>query len=236
MSGFGAILRKELREYFAAPIAPVLLATFWALTGYFFSFNLFIVNAVHMVTSFHNMSLLLLLLMPLMTMRIFAEENKSGTLELLMTLPLTEVQIVLGKYAAAAIVLLLMLAGTSTAVVPLILFGKPDLGPVLGGYLGIALLGSAFAAIGLFVSSMCTNQIVAAAITWAVLLGLWFADYAAGIGWAPALAPVFSHLSFSVHYIDLIRGVFSSASLAYFGSIVVVSLVASIVVLRERRL
>ncbi|MEZ5661288.1 MAG: ABC transporter permease subunit [Burkholderiaceae bacterium] len=236
MSGFTAILRKELREYFAAPIAPVLLAAFWALTGYFSSFNLFIVNAVHMVTSFHNMSLLLLLLMPLMTMRTFAEENKSGTFELLMTLPLTEVQIVLGKYAAAAIVLLLMLAGTATAVVPLVLFGQPDLGPVLGGYMGIALLGSAFAAIGLFVSSMCTNQIVAAAITWAVLLGLWFADYAANIGWMPELGPVFRHLSFSVHYIDLIRGVFSNAALAYFGSIVVVSLVATIVVLRERRL
>lgn len=214
-SGTVAVLRKELRQAFGTPIAYALIAVFWAASGYFFSFSLFLANVTEMVTTFHNMSILLLLLVPLLTMRSFADESAAGTLELLMTLPLGSSAIVLGKLVAAELVLLVMIAGSVTALVPLLLFASPDLGPVLGGYLGVLLLGTAFVGIGLFVSSLCGSQIVAAAVTWAVLLLLWFLDYGAALSGGYGLSLLLRHLSFSEHYLDLIRGVVTSGTVAY---------------------
>jgi len=235
MIRFAAILRKELTEYFATPIAYAVMIVFWVVSGYFFSFNLFFVNTMNMVTAFHNMSILLILVAPLITMRVFSEEAKTGTLELLLTLPLSEVQIVCAKFLASLLVMLLMLAGTATAVVPLLLFGEPDLGPIVGGYLGIALLGTAFLAIGVLVSSFGRNQIVAALVTWAVIVLLWFADYAAGLHIDYTLTRLATHLSFSIHTVDLIRGVLNSTTVVYFASIVVAALTLTVLSLQGRR-
>ncbi len=235
MTALWALFIKELREYFATPIAFVLLAVFWALTGWFFSFGLFFVNVAQMVGSFHNMSLLLLLVMPLLTMRVFAEENKSGTMELLLSLPLAEWQIVLAKFAAAFLMLLIMLAGTATAVLPLLLFAQPDLGPILGGYIGITLLGAAFMGVGMLMSSLTGNQIVAALLTWCVLTLLWFADYASALDALPGLRGLFLHLSFSVHYVDVIRGVINLATVCYFLSVLGLSLALTTLLLKARR-
>jgi len=235
MTALWALFVKELREYFATPIAFVLLAVFWALSGWFFSFGLFFVNVAQMVGSFHNMSLLLLLVMPLLTMRIFAEENKSGTLELLLSLPLAEWQIVLAKFAGALVMLLIMLAGTASAVLPLVLFAQPDLGPILGGYIGIALLGMAFMGVGMLMSLLTANQIVAALLTWGLLTLLWFADYASALDGFPGLRGLFLHLSFSVHYVDVIRGVINLGTVCYFLSVLGVSLVLTTVLLKGRR-
>ena len=235
MNAFFALFVKELREYFATPIAFVLLAVFWALAGWFFSFSLFFVNVAQMVGSFHNMSLLLLLVMPLITMRVFAEENKSGTMELLLSLPLLEVQIVLAKFAAAFVMLLVMLAGSATAVLPLVLYAQPDLGPIVGGYLGITLLGAAFMGVGMLLSALTSNQIVAALLTWGVLTLFWFADYAATMDALPGLRGLFLHLSFSVHYVDVIRGVINVGTVCYFVSVLVVSLTLTVLALKLRR-
>ena len=235
MTALWALFIKELREYFATPIAFVLLAVFWALTGWFFSFGLFFVNVAQMVGSFHNMSLLLLLVMPLLTMRVFAEENKSGTMELLLSLPLAEWQIVLAKFAAAFVMLLIMLAGTATAVLPLLMFAQPDLGPILGGYIGITLLGAAFMGVGILMSSLTSNQIIAALLTWCVLTLLWFADYASAMDALPGLRGLFLHLSFSVHYVDVIRGVINLATVCYFLSVLGVSLALTTLLLKARR-
>ena len=235
MNAFVALYLKELRELFAAPIAFVLLAVFWALAGWFFSFGLFFVNVAQMVGTFHNISLLLLLVMPLVTMRVFAEENKSGTIELLLSLPLTEVQIVLAKFTSAFTLLLLMLAGSASAVLPLMLYAQPDLGPIVGGYLGIAMLGAAFIGVGLLVSALTTNQIVAALVTWGALTLLWFADYAATIDALPGLRRLFLHLSLSAHYVDVIRGVLNLGTLVYFASALAVSLALTVAVLKGRR-
>lgn len=235
MTALRALFVKELREYFATPIAFVLLAVFWALSGWFFSFGLFFVNVAQMVGSFHNMSLLLLLVMPLLTMRVFAEENKTGTMELLLSLPLAEWQIVLAKFGAAFVMLLVMLAGTATSVLPLVLYAQPDLGPIVGGYLGITLLGAAFMGLGMLMSSLTSNQIVAALLTWGVLTLLWFADYASALDAVPGLRGLFLHLSFSVHYVDVIRGVINSATVVYFLSVLLVSLALTALGLKGRR-
>ncbi|MFA7667107.1 MAG: ABC transporter permease subunit [Burkholderiaceae bacterium] len=235
MSGLAAIFTKELREYFAMPIALAVVACFWVLCGYLFSFNLFFVSAAQMVTAFHNMTILMILVMPLLTMRIFAEENKSGTIELLLTLPLHDVAIVVGKYLAGLLILALMLAGTATAVIPLAAFGRPDYGPIVGGYIGIFAFGAMFLAIGIAVSSACSNQVIAALITWSLLVLLWFLDYPAALDLVPGMSPVFMHLSLSAQHVDLIRGVLSGSALVYFGSVVLLSLTIAVQMLRWRR-
>jgi ABC-2 type transport system permease protein len=235
MSGCLAILRKELRQYFGTPIAYVLIAVFWAASGYFFSFSLFLANVLEMVTTFHNMSILLLLLMPLLTMRSFAEESAVGTLELLMALPLGPAAIVFGKFLAAEFVLIVMLVGSATALVPLLFFGAPDLGPILGGYIGVLLLGSAFVGIGLSISSLCSNQIVAATLTWAVLLLLWFIDYGAKVAGGYTLTLLLRHLSVSQHYLDLIRGILPLSTIAYLLALTVLSVAVTVQGLQWRR-
>ena len=235
MKGTVAVFLNELALYFSSPIGYILMAVFWGVSGYFFSFNVFFVNAAHMVTAFHNMSVLLLLLMPLATMRIFAEENKSGTMELLLTLPLGESAIVMGKFLAALFVLSAMLIGTAAAVIPLLLYSNPDLGPIIGGYAGVFLLGVTFLAIGMFISSLSSNQIVAAIVTWALLTLLWFADYGSMLFTDYSLVRIFRHVSFSVHYLDLIRGVITGDAIAYFLGLVALMLIGSCQSLRWRR-
>ena len=235
MNGFTAVYIKEIRQYFATPIPYVLLAVFWALMGYYFSFNVFFVNVAQMVNAFHNMSIMLLLIVPLVTMRIFAEENRSHTIELLMTLPLDEAGIVFGKYLASLTLLFFMLLGTATALVPLTAFGQPDLGPVLGGYIGIALLGATFLAVGILISSLCENQLVAALLTWATLLLFWYVDYVSNFAPNLETAKLIRHLSFSIHYIDLIRGILPLATVVYFITVIVFATTLTVQILKARR-
>ena len=235
MNGFVCLLRRELRHYFVTPIAYALLAVFWAASGFFFSFNALFVSAVDMVTAFHNMSLLLMLIMPLVTMRAFAEERQQATLELLLTLPFGEPAIVAAKYCAILVMVVLMLAGSALAIVPLAIYGAPDYGPILGGYVGVFLLAAAFAAIGLVLSALTANQIVAALVTWGVLLMMWFIDYAAALAPLRPFSSMIMHVSFSVQYLDLIRGVIPLAALVYFLSVVAVGVVTATQILRARR-
>ena len=141
----------------------------------------------------------------------------------------------LAKYLALLVVLALMLGGSALAVVPLALFGTPDYGPIVGGYVGVFLLAAAFAAIGLAASSCAANQVVAAVLTWALLLLLWFIDYAAALDGAGAAARWLQHVSFSVQYLDLIRGVLTRAAVVYFGSVIALGLVLATALLRARR-
>ncbi|MGH1485500.1 MAG: ABC transporter permease [Cellvibrionaceae bacterium] len=236
MKGFSAILRNELVIYFTSPIGYILIGIFWAASGYFFSFNVYFVNAAHMVTSFHNMSLLLMLILPLITMRVFSEEVKMGTMELLLTLPISEVGILAGKLVAILLILLAMLGGTAVAVLPLMLYGNPDIGPIIGGYIGVFLIALGFIGIGFFVSSLSSNQVVAAVVSWAVILLLWFIDFGASISSDYTLVAIFQHLSLSIHYIDLIRGVIDYSSVAYLLGLFFLLMVGTIQALKLKRL
>ncbi len=233
---WATLFQRELTHYFVTPIAYVIIAAFWAASGFFFSFNALFVSAVDMVTAFHNMSLLLMLMMPLVSMRTLAEERQNHTLELLLTLPLGDTVIVLAKYTALLVVLSMMLAGSALAIVPLALYAAPDYGPILGGYSGIFLLAATFAAVGVLASSLATNQVVAAITTWSVLLLLWFIDYAAALDLGASATQWLQHLSFSVQYLDVIRGVLSRGAVVYFLTLSVVCLVGAAQVLKLRRL
>ncbi len=231
-----SLTKHELQHYFVTPIAYVVVAIFWSASGFFFSFNQLFVSALNMVSAFHNMSLLLMLMMPFLSMRTFAEERQNHTLELLMTLPLSESVLVCSKYIALLVIVLLMLFGSAVAVAVLSYFGEPDYGPIIGGYVGIFLLAATFSSIGILISSISTNQIVSAALTWFCLLGLWFADYGASLFPSSAFVYLFQHISFSVHYLDLIRGVLTKGTLIYFLSVIFLTLMVSIQMLKIKRL
>ena len=234
--GFTALLRIELSQLFATPIAYALVAVYWVASGFFLFFNVVFVPAGHLVTAYHNMSLLLLLLLPLLTMRSFAEERRSGTLELLLALPLSETAIVAAKFVAAELLLLLLLLGNGATAAPLLLYGQPAWGALCGGTMGLFTLGSALIAVGVFLSSLSDNQAVAAALSWAVLLLLWFAHYPAEIADHPAAVRALRQLSLSLHSAELNRGSLSLATVAYMGSLVAVALCAAGQGLRLRRL
>lgn len=235
LRAFQALFARELAHYFLTPIAYVVCAAFWAASGFFFSFNALFVSAVDMVTAFHNMSLLLLLLMPLLSMRTLAEERHNDTLELLLTLPLGDGVVVMAKYAALLVIVLLMLAGSALAVAPLALYARPDYGPIIGGYAGLFLLAGAFGALGVLASALAANQVVAAVLTWLTLLMLWFIDYAAALDPGVEAVRWLQHVSFSVQYLDLIRGVLTRGAVVYFTTLAAFALVAAMQVLALRR-
>ncbi|MFQ6091101.1 MAG: ABC transporter permease [bacterium] len=229
-----AVLEKELEAYFVSPIAYAVITVFLLLSGFFFynilsyfnlqclqysqyPYGLGQLNLNEMVIRplFHNMAIIVLLIMPLLTMRLFAEERRSGTIELLMTSPLTHWQVTLGKFGACLIVYALMLGMTFLYTVVLMMSGEPDLGPILSGYLGLLLMGAAFISVGLLASSFTENQIVAAVICFGALLLFYM------IGWMSSfvgltLGRVLSYLSIVEHLDDFIKGVIDTKDIVFY--------------------
>lgn len=248
-----AVFKKEMRSYFASPIAYAVFTIFLLLSGYFFYSILTYFSFISMQASmnpamatglnvtdgilrplFHDMSVVLLLMMPLLTMRLFAEERKLQTLELLLTYPLRDGEVLLGKFLAATALYLLMLS--PTAVYPLLLglWSEPELLPVLTGYLGLLLLGMAFLSLGLLFSSLTENQVVAAALAFGALLLFWI------IGWTAALtegdwALLFRHLSILEHFASFARGILETKDLAYYVGFTALFLFATLKSLETRR-
>jgi ABC-2 type transport system permease protein len=176
------ICRRELAAYFGSIVAYVLLAVFLVLSGYFFYSDLIffiLFGGATLATGlwqfvFLDMRMVAMLILPLLTMRLFAEEKKLGTLELLWTYPVRDAEIVLGKFLAAWLFYLVMLAPTAAGPIVFHWFHAFDVPPVLAGYLGMVLLGSAFIACGLFVSSLTENQVVSAMVTYGIIVLFWF--------------------------------------------------------------
>ncbi|MGH7899054.1 MAG: ABC transporter permease, partial [Candidatus Binatia bacterium] len=178
---FLAILEKELVSYFSSLLAYVVMAVFLVLSAYFFYTNLaffitmggFDLNRGLWQYQFHDMRLVLLLIAPLLTMRLFAEERRQGTLELLWTYPVGDGSIIAGKFAAAVVVLAAMLALTLSYPLAIAALYPIDFPSVLVGYLGLFLLGASFLACGIFVSSLTDSQLVAGTVTFGLLLMFW---------------------------------------------------------------
>ncbi len=216
MNSVLAIYQKELATYFRSPIAYFVVAVFLLGTGYFFIYNIFLTGVGTMDETFQNMGILLLTLMPVMTMRLFSGEYSGRTIELLMTLPLTPWQIVIGKYLGAVTMLLLMTVATGINLIPLYLYGNPETSTILSGYLGFILLGMACLAVGQFFSALTQNQIVAALITIPVLLGFWFVGHLQSFQASVVLRGLFGYLSFALHFGDFIRGLVRSEAVIFY--------------------
>ncbi|RMG62297.1 MAG: ABC transporter permease [Calditrichaeota bacterium] len=233
-----AIYQKEMKHFFYSPIAYIVIAAFTVLAGIFFYLYLssfveaafmdmirsqqfrtppqkFNVNLQLIRPYFWNLALISLFVLPLVTMRLYSEEKKLGTVELLYTSPISVSQIVLGKFLAGLTFYLVMLIPTVIFQALLFVYGDPELGPVLSGYLGLLLLGSAFIAGGLFISSLTENQIIAAIGGFGLSLLLWVIGWAASFS-GPGLAKVLNYLSVINHFEDFAQGVIDSQHIAFY--------------------
>jgi gliding motility-associated transport system permease protein len=235
MSGTLAVYQKELASYFRSPIAYYVVAVFLLGTGYFFLYNVFLAGETTMAGTFQNMGILLTTLVPVISMRLVSAEYSAGTAELLFTLPLEPWQIVAGKYLGALTILVLMTVGTVVDLVPLYLFGTPETTTILAGYIGFLLLGMACLGVGLFFSTLTHNQIVAALITAAVLLGFWFVGHLQTFQRSDSLRELFGYLSFSLHFVDFIQGLVRTEAVAFYLIVAAVALTLSTGYLKWRR-
>jgi ABC-2 type transport system permease protein len=253
MKNIWAICKKEVKTYFTSPIAYVVIVVFLVLVGFFFysliwwfnsqslqmarnPYYLQQLNINQMVYSplFHNMSIILLLMLPLLTMRLFSEEKKRQTDELLYTSPISINQIIVGKYVASLVVLFLMLFLTGIHSIFTFAYGNPEIGSILNGYLGLFLMGAAFISIGIFFSSLTENQIVSAILTFGALLLFWilsWASYSAGGMWKDIL----SYLSFFQHFDDMTRGILDTTDIVYYLSFIFFGLFLTHSVIQSRR-
>jgi ABC-2 type transport system permease protein len=236
MSNILAIAQKELKSYFASPIAFVIIGLFALLFGGFYIalLNFFVgqsmqlgrmgqqtmnVNQMMLRPLLQNATVIMLFVLPLITMRTYSEEKRSGTIELLLTSPLTDLQIILGKFLGALALYALMLLVTGIHVGLLFWYGRPEWKPILSGYLGLLLMGGAFMSIGLLISSLTRNQIVAGMTTFAALLLLWIVSWFSD-SVSPAMQQVLTALSITEHFDDFAKGVIDTKHVVYYLSFI----------------
>ncbi len=234
MKNTTAIARKEFKSYLTSPMAYIVTGIFLVLTGFFFTVS----PATYSQTSINGFldtgSILLLLLAAVLTMRLLAEERKMGTLELLLTAPVRDSEVILGKFLGSLGMLTVMLALTLYYPILLISFGDPDIGPIVTGYLGLFLLGATSLAVGIFASSLTSNQIVAAVVAGGILFALWFVGMGAGL-LPQALGDIVGYLSLSYYFPDFMRGVIDTRGVIYYLSITTLFLFLAIRSLENSR-
>lgn len=233
MTPFTALWRKEVHALFSSPIAYAILTVFLLLMGYNFTTFLFINKTATLLHVFAQMALLLLLMLPFVTMRLFAEERKTGTLELLMTAPVREVEIVLAKFLASMSVVVVMIILSGVYPLVLALYAAPDWGPIYGGYLGLILLGGALVAIGLLVSALTANQLVAAVVSLGVFLLLWMVETLGHLLPSPfdALAV---NVSLLAHFTPMWGGALFLSDVGFFISVTLLALFLGVRALARR--
>jgi len=220
---FYPIFKKELRSYFSSLVAYIVLTVFLVISGYYFytDLALFVVWGGSSLQEglwqylFHDIRLILLLTIPLLTMRLFAEEKKLGTIELLFTYPFRDSEILLGKFLACLAVFSLMIGLTVLYPLLLSLAHEVEVWPLVASYLGLFLLGASFISCGIMVSSLTENQIVAALVSSGVIFAFWFIDWNEAAV-SPLVADVLHHISLFEHFYNFVRGVIETKDIIYF--------------------
>jgi len=245
VSNMFAIAQKEIRAYFASPIAYVVIGLFSILFGVFYYAILdwFVKQGMQMAMGMgpqslnvnermirpllQNAMVMLLFVLPMITMRTYAEEKRSGTMELLLTSPITDVQILVGKFLGALTLYAAMLAVTLVYVIGLFAFGTPEWKPIATAYLGLVLFGGCFISVGMLVSSFTKNQIVAGMMTFVVFLLLWVIDWLAssatglfGASAGPVVEEVLNYLSITQHFDDFGKGVIDTKHIIFYVSFI----------------
>ncbi|MBP7886141.1 MAG: ABC transporter permease subunit [Candidatus Marinimicrobia bacterium] len=236
MGNLLAIYKRDLKGYFFSPIAYVVIGLFLLVNGIFFyvllssfleySYAVMIqrqgypinVNLLMIRPFFQNMSVIVLFVIPMITMRSFSEEKKSGTMELLLTSPVTNWQLILGKFLASFTLYFVMVMVTFLFMVFLLIWGNPSLVPILISYLGILLMGLVLVALGNFISSLTENQIVAAVGTFGATMFLWVIGFAGDFA-GKVFGEIFKYLSIVNHFDDFSKGVFDTNHLVYYLSL-----------------
>ena len=230
-----AVAWKEIQVYFSNPTAYIVGMMFLALSGFFFARDL---NdpfpQASLVNFFDGATIILILIAPALTMRLMAEEQKLGTIELLLTSPVRDWEVIIGKYVASFVFLIATVALTLYYTILLYVFASPDPGPIYAGYLGLVLYGGAALAIGLLCSTLTSNQIVAAVVAMGILMVMFFADLAAdNIG--GTASTIISEISIRSHFEDFDRGIIDTKHVVYYLSVIAFFLFMSVRALESRR-
>lgn len=248
------IAKKELKGYLFSPIAYVLIAVFLAVIGFLFynivSFysiqstfifsqqgvapELDLTEAIFRPT-FINMSVVFLLIMPILTMRFFAEEKRSRTIELLMTSPLSILEIILGKFFASVLIFAFMLLLTIYMPIIISLYGSVNWGQIVSGYIGLFLIGTIFLSIGMLASSVTENQIIAAILSFGILLILWLVRMASQIAGSTTVGDLLSFLSITEHLDNLIKGLIDTKDIIYYLTVSILGLFLTHRVIESQR-
>ena len=230
------LTRREVSSYFVSPIAYVAMALFLVISGFFFALADFRPGAPAAMRSiFEVMMIILVFIIPIVTMRAISEERRTGTLETLLTAPVTDTQVVVAKFLGCWVFYLAMLAPTLLYLILLATFGNPDFGPVASGYIGLALLGALYVAVGILASSLTSNQVIAAVVGFVILIVL------ALLGpWVGAAVPspwrgIVQQASVRMHYVDFSQGVVDLVHVLYFVVLTLYALFITVKVLESRR-
>lgn len=232
-NGTITVARKELQGYFNSPIAYIVITVFLIFSGFFFFKDFFYFNQAEMRGLFQMLPLMFCFVVPAITMRLFAEERHTGSLEILLTLPFSMWEIVLGKFAAALIFTQVMISPTLFYLVTVMLVGSPDPGPVAGGYIGSLFLAAAAVSIGLLFSSITRNQIVSFILAWGAVFSLWLIDKVTIF--LPSSLGFLSYLGTDFHFQNISRGVIDSRDIIYFVSISALSMMLTVKILERGR-
>ena len=223
MNNILAVAKKELKSYFNSPIAYIIITVFLLISGWFFATGLFLVNEASLRNVMGVVPLIFIFFIPAITMRLISEEKKIGTIELMLTMPVRDSEIILGKFFASLALLAIALLFTWIYWITIALLGNPDAGPIWGGYIGLLLMGSAYLAIGVYASSVTENQIVSFIIAFIIIFFFFMLDKVL-IFTPPALAPILEYLSIDYHFNNIARGVIDSRDVIYYLSLTIFAL------------
>ncbi len=228
------IFKRELRAYFDSPIAYVIITVFLLFTGWFFTTNFFVVGQADLRVIFGIIPFTFLFFTPAITMRLISEERKSGTMELLVTMPIPDIAIILGKYLAALALLVAMVVPTLVYGITVASLGDMDVGSALCGYLGLLLMGAAYLAIGTFGSSLTVNQVVAFIVSWVIVFAFFLFDKTLFLlpNWMVSFV---EYLAIEYHFQNIARGVIDTRDIIYYLSLIALALFLAARVMAARR-
>jgi ABC-2 type transport system permease protein len=228
------IFKKEFSVYFVSPIAYIVISIFLLVTGWFFFTTFFLYNQANLRNFFALLPITFSFVVPAITMRLFSEELSVGSYEMLLTMPVTFLDVVLGKFLAAVVFVAAMLVPTFAYPVTVSFLGQLDWGPVVGGYVGAILLGAAFSAIGLFASSLTRNQIIAFIVGVAICFSLTLIDKV--LFFLPqSMVGVLEYLGADFHFENISRGIIDSRDIVYFLSVSFAGLYGTHLALQEKQ-
>ncbi len=228
------IFKKEIRDYFISPIGYIVICIFLLVTGWFFFATFFIFSEANLRSFFNLLPLTFALVIPAVTMRLFAEELHTGSYEMLLTLPVRLNDVIVGKFLAGAAFAAIMLVPTLAYALSITFIGDLDWGPVIGGYLGAVLLGAAFSAVGVFASALTRNQIVACIVGMIICFTLTLFDRMVFF-FPNRIVEAFTYLAASSHFENISKGIIDSRDLLYFASVIFVSLYGAHLVMQTKR-
>ena len=227
------IFKKEFKTYFVSPIAYIVIAVFLLVTGWFFFSTFFIYNQADMRNFYTLLPLVFAFIVPAITMRLFSEELNMGSYEILLTMPVTYLDVVIGKFMAAVAFIGAMLVPTLSYPIFISFIGQLDWGPVIGGYIGAMLLGATFSAVGLFSSSLTKNQIISFIIATAICFALTLVERM--LFFVPADVITFiEYLGANYHFQNIAKGIIDSRDILYFISMSFIGLYGTNLVIQRK--